>query len=234
MFKRIIKMLKSQTFEIVSPNIYSQYGEDAVIYKLLCALSINLPSYLDIGAHHPISDSNTYLLYRNGSRGVLVEANPELIETIKSVREKDVVLNYGILDSPNTSLPFYIMTQKGWSTFSKEYAERAVKNNLSKIVKIIHVEIKDINEIINKYFNGKTPDFISIDVEQFDMMVLKSLDIKKYRPALICIEVSSKDEIREYMKNNDYVLWGCTYVNDIYLSNEKFQIIAKIHGWNVE
>lgn len=212
-------------------TIYSQFGEDAIILKLLECLSIDKPNYLDIGAHHPISDSNTYLLYRKGARGVLVEANPELIEEIIRARPEDNVINIGIVDNKKSSMPFYILNIKGCSTFSKEYADNAVNNNYAQIIKVINIKTKNINSIMKKYFKKKTPDFLSIDIENYDLVVLKSLDLKKYRPKIICIEVSSKEKTREYMSNNSYILWGCTYANDIYISKECFSILAKKFGW---
>src|ERR1700744_4804297 len=54
---------------------YAQNGEDIVVARMLDLLGIPKPRYLDIGAHHPSINNNTYLLYKAGGRGVLVEPN---------------------------------------------------------------------------------------------------------------------------------------------------------------
>jgi len=54
------------------------------------------------------------------------------------------------------------------------------------------------------------PEFIKIDVEGHDLNVLKSLDLSKYRPKIIVIEMHSiedmsQNEIYQYLVKNDFV-----------------------------
>ena len=42
-------------------------------------------------------------------------------------------------------------------------------------------------------------DFFSLDVEGYELNVLKGLDLKKYRPKYILVEVKSRDEIDAYL-----------------------------------
>ena len=79
---------------------YSQHGEDKFILKAIRdqGLDIAQSIYVDIGANHPTDISNTYLLYRNGFQGVLIEANAQLCELLKCVRKRDVVINVGASD----------------------------------------------------------------------------------------------------------------------------------------
>ena len=87
----------------VAPPLYqgrqsfAQQGEDLILYNLLCHdLQILAPSYLDIGAGDPVLSNNTYALYLTGSRGVLVEPNPEMVRKIRAVRPGDVVAACGV------------------------------------------------------------------------------------------------------------------------------------------
>ena len=48
--------------------------------------------YVEIGGNHPIRNSNTWLLYKAGCRGVFVEANPELAALLSHVRVRDLVM----------------------------------------------------------------------------------------------------------------------------------------------
>src|SRR6185369_13784792 len=72
----------------VNPS-YAQQGEDLVVKNVLAVLGISTPSYLDIGAHHPVKSSNTYLFYRGGGRGVLVEPNPTYVKLLREQRKED-------------------------------------------------------------------------------------------------------------------------------------------------
>jgi hypothetical protein len=69
---------------------YSQCGEDAILRFIFTALKIPNPTYLEIGAYHPIELSNTYLFYCQGSAGLCVEPNPQLIEAFTIIRPRDI------------------------------------------------------------------------------------------------------------------------------------------------
>lgn len=54
--------------------------------------------YFDIGANHYLRGSNSYLSYRRGGRGVLMEADPILCENLRKKRPEDQVLTAAIVD----------------------------------------------------------------------------------------------------------------------------------------
>src|SRR5262249_61061466 len=79
---------------------HAQYGEDRIVLALLRALvcdrggrSFQSICYVEIGGNHPIRNSNTWLLYKAGCRGVLVEPNPELAALLAHVRPRDTVIS---------------------------------------------------------------------------------------------------------------------------------------------
>ena len=67
---------------------FSQFGEDLLLEHLLP----NKGFYIDVGANHPVTHSNTWLFYRNGWRGIVVEPNPDLAALHRKRRPADVVL----------------------------------------------------------------------------------------------------------------------------------------------
>lgn len=150
-------------------------------------LNIKTPSYIDIGAHHPYRISNTALLYENGSRGINIEPNPNLFREIKSVRTQDINLMLGIGMS-DSSMPFYVMNAATLSTFSKQEAESYRDKHGVSIVNIIDVEVKTLKYVINTYCDGVFPDFMSLDTEGLDQMILGSLCECPSLPKVICTE----------------------------------------------
>ena len=66
---------------------FSQSGEDIIIDYILRVSGYPKVrcSYLDIGANHAKELSNTYFFYKQGIRGVLVEANPALIPGTQTI-----------------------------------------------------------------------------------------------------------------------------------------------------
>jgi hypothetical protein len=65
---------------------FAQAGEDLVIAGLMDMIRVAKPTYLDVGAWEPIESNNTYLFYRKGGRGVLVEPNVALTPKLRSGR----------------------------------------------------------------------------------------------------------------------------------------------------
>jgi FkbM family methyltransferase len=208
---------------------YSQCGEDLIIRFIFEMLKKDTISYLDIGAHHPTYINNTALFYKTGSTGVSIEPDPFLFETIQTERSKDVNLNIGIGGGQASSeADFYVLSEKTLNTFSKEEAERCVSYGNKKIEKIVKLPLVPINEIMTTYFNP-APDFISLDVEGYDIVILKSFDFEKFRPTVWCIETLTYTEDKterkiketiDFMISKNYFVYADTYINTIFVDKE--------------
>ena len=190
-------------------------------------LHIPLPTYLDIGAHHPTKLSNTYFFYKKGARGVCVEPDPELHRRIRAKRKKDICLNVGV-GNQNSEADFYIMSASSLNTFSKVEAERYQLGGKYSVVEKIMVPIIDVNELIEEYFDGY-PNFVSLDVEGLDYEILNTFDFQRFRPEVFCIEtltftVDNSErkisEIIDLMKKNNYIVYGDTYINTIFVDSD--------------
>ncbi len=175
---------------------YSQFGEDFIIANLFHLMGINQATYIDIGAHHPFNVSNTALLHARGSRGVNIEANPDLMPAFLEHRPQDINLNVGIGPEPGI-LDFYrIDTWSGRNTFSKEIAEAFTRSHPQFTINdVIKIQIVTLNEVIERYCGGIFPDFMSIDVEGLDFDILSSANFSTTRPKVICVEAISGNDI---------------------------------------
>src|SRR5579871_4279344 len=202
---------------------FSQSGEDRIVGYLFHALQMTKPTYLDIGANHPLSGSNTYFFYHYGSRGVCIEPDPEMFSLIKKMRPKDVALNIGIglYEEEKAKLYIFPYPYSGWNTFSYEEAKQREIESAIKIAKVHEVQLRPINEIIEKYFNPH-PNFLSIDVEGMDLQILQSIDFERFKPEVICTETitfSTKnqeekvfDSIR-FLESKGYFVFADTHIN---------------------
>jgi FkbM family methyltransferase len=99
---RMIKQLKryyvNKLLQYSRPRDYSQYGEGKELASIFARLGITPQGgvdYIDVGANQPAVISNTYGLYREGFRGILVEPNLELYGLLRSVRPYDKVIAVG-------------------------------------------------------------------------------------------------------------------------------------------
>ena len=191
---------------------YSAAGEDRIVVAWLervCGIDIRTARYLDIGANHPIQLSNTFLLYDLGASGVLVEPDPKPFNLLQARRPRDVAINCGAAFDDRRTATLTRMTSSVFNTFSSEHADLVVTSSLGwktspreSIVDKIEVELRPTNDILAEHFSDRI-DFISIDVEGVDHHVLQSIDFRRFRPKLVCIEASS-DAIELTMRTAGY------------------------------
>lgn len=214
---------------------YAQNAEDLISAKVLTIAGVSKPTYLDIGAAHPIKGNNTFYFYRQGSRGVLVEPNPFYVKMYQKYRPEDTALAAGIGTDDVAEADYYLVgnqTDGQWNTFSKDAAMLAEKttNGSVRIQRVVKMPLLNINGVIEKYFGGKAPDFISIDVEGLEIPILKSLDFKKYRPAVICVEtmtfyaINTPVETAQLMHGVGYTIRGMNAANLVFVANERLNI----------
>jgi len=209
-----------------SKRSYAQCGEDLIVdFVLENRFGISRPTYLDIGAHAPVYLSNTYLFYRKGGSGVLVEPDPLLWKQIKKSRARDICLNVGVGISSATAADFHIMDCRTLNTFSRQDAERYQSQDGHRIEQIMSVPLVPVVKIIEENFPA-TPNFISLDVEGLDLDILKSLDFERFRPEVMCVETLTytRDfsgvklcDIVELMEGNGYFVYADTFINSIFV-----------------
>jgi len=208
---------------------FAQQGEDLILYNLLHHdLKIEAPSYLDIGAGDPVLSNNTYALYLTGSRGVLVEPNPVLVEKLKTVRPGDIVLACGV-GLKETSDADYFVIRGRWplNTFSPEdVAEIRRQSPTDPVEKVIKRPLIPINRLIDDLF-GQAPDLLSIDIEGMDLAVLRTMDFRAHRPAAICAETKkpgmSHDStpIARLLRTKGYVACAGSLYNTIFVDRSR-------------
>lgn len=211
---------------------YAQCGEDLITdFVLGACVKTPLISYLDIGAHHPARMSNTYLFYLRGGRGVCVEPDPDLFAEFIRVRPRDTSLNIGIGAAGADQAEFFRMTTPTLNTFSRETAERYASYGNQKIEEVVELPLVPINSILADHFE-RCPNFVSLDVEGYDMEILAAFDFSRFRPEVFCIETLTYTEDRsekkiqpivDLMIANGYFAYADTYINTIFVERESWR-----------
>lgn len=174
---------------------FAQNGEDLIIEKYFPKNFVG--RYLEIGAYHPKRLSNTYRFYKKGWRGVVVEPNPEVKKIFKKYRPEDKFLNFGI-GKENGRMEYYQFLIPALNTFSKKAAQESIKEG-HKLEKISLVKVKKIDKIIDSKIN-----FLSVDTEGFDELILQEWKWKKARPEVICAEVDKSEKIKKILERERY------------------------------
>jgi FkbM family methyltransferase len=202
---------------------FSQSGEDLIVDYIFQRRGVNSPSYIDIGAFHPWQMNNTALFYKRGSRGVSIEPHPFLFEKISRERSLDINLNIGISDR-ETEMDFFVIEPAYLSTFLKSNAEKYVHEHSYKIEKVVKIKVDTLNNILKQYFPNACPDFLSLDAEGIDLVILKSIDFARYKPKVICVETMTysrtgrgqkESEIPRFLESQGYMVYADTHINTI-------------------
>jgi len=174
---------------------YAQHGDDFMILSIFGELGIDKPSYLDIGAHHPINISNTYALYLRGSTGYSVDANPNVEWLFHKYRPLDTFIGKGVSHVVGRRTFYMLDSMSGLNTFSEDSAKTNWPNHmgLRSCVEEKEIECLTLNQIVDTYCDGVFPDFLNIDIEGLDLEVIEQADFSESRPKLIVVEVRKFD-----------------------------------------
>ena len=200
---------------------FSEYGEDIIVDRMFEKLKLKDISYLEIGMPTPIFGSNTYRFYEKGNRGCCIEANPDVITTLKGVRPNDYIIHCGIgtVEEEGKELNYYrFINRDALNTFDENTAKNRAEKLGIEIKDVIYIGMKSLNTIIDKEL-GYIPDYISLDVENYEYKVLKDFDFEKYKIKVFCIE-KSQEEVVELIQSNQYVLIAQTPSNWIFILKE--------------
>ena len=212
--RRIRKFLTRKYFEKILYS-HSQYGEDLIIDNFFKKKQFGV--YMDIGANDPNILSSTKRFYLKGWRGVNVEPDSTVFKQLVKHRSCDQNLNIGI-GLPGEQI-FYKMNPSTLSTFCENIANDAVKNGY-QIISKANVTLKPLSQVISDSFGETQIDFLSLDVEGYEIVVLMTNDWKRFRPTLLLVEINrNKKEIYDYLLEQNYQEIFTNGTNSIFASH---------------
>lgn len=233
MLELLINTYRKYKFSASEKCSFSQCGEDLIIDFIFFQMGIDKPSYLDIGAYHPFRLSNTYFFYLKGAKGVNIEPDPTGIRLFNRYRNRDTNLCAGVGKNKTVeTAEFYVMSSKRLNTLVKEEALRIEASSKYRIQRVETIQLLPVEYLFEKHFNNQAPDFISLDVEGFDLDILETIDFTTRRPKVICVETIEFEEknasfkntaIIEFMKDKNYFVYADTFINSIFVDKTKWQ-----------
>lgn len=187
--------------------------------------------YLDVGCQHPVSNNNTYLLFKKGWSGINIDLDQKSIELFNLVRKNDINLNTAVSSSVTEKKLFFYHDKSAINTLDED-----VSNFQSaKVKEIRNIKTNTLNNILNEN-NIKKIDYLNIDVEGHEIDVLNGFDIKKYSPEIVSIEYLDlkmkrlefknnnlknvvNSEIYKYMDSNGFSLINWNHADLIFINN---------------
>ena len=207
---------------------YAEYGEDLILHNVLKDIGDKI-FWIDAGASDPWEYSVTQYFYLRGGTGINIEPRIEAFKDIEAYRPRDINVNCGVGDKAGT-LKFCLEA----TSASEEVIKRYEKNG--KKLEFREVPIRTLNSILEEYKIDCDIHLLKIDVEGMELSVLKGLDLKKYRPWIMCIETcmdSQTDmmgQIEKLLNRNGYIAVLEDSINKWYLANEHSDLQERFFG----
>lgn len=162
-----------------APPSFSQFGEDRLIWKYFGEKNDGF--FVEVGANDPENRSQTFFLERKGWRGILVEPQASCCEKLRRIRPQAQVFQVAC-GAPD---------QRGKARFqiNENDAFSKLSQNLpaSPEAKYEEVQVVTLDDILTQAQNPGI-DFVSIDVEGFELQVLRGFNLAKHQPKLLLIE----------------------------------------------
>jgi FkbM family methyltransferase len=164
---------------------YAQNYEDVILWRAL--KHINQGCYVDVGAYDPIIHSVTQAFYERGWRGINIEPASLYYERLSAARPYDVNLHVAVAETEG-ELTFYEIPETGLSTLDRETAQQHRAAGWTVTEK--KLPVLTLNQILEKYVDGPI-HFLKIDVEGFEKNVLDGLNLSRWRPWILIVEVTT-------------------------------------------
>ncbi len=181
--------------------LYSQHNEELITRDFFQDRRDGF--FLDVGCFTPVIYSNTYYLEKHlGWSGIALDALPEYEERWKRRRPKSKFFNYLVTDHDDSVEPFYRSELPGISSIRKP-----LKGPAGADLSFDEIQVPTITLTRLLERNGVAKiDFLSMDIEGAEPLVLAGFDIERFRPELACIEAkpANREPILKYFADHGY------------------------------
>ncbi len=193
---------------------FSQFGQDVFLDKIIFDGKKD-GFFIDIGANHPSVLSNTLFFERLGWKGIAFEPQEKLCSLWKE--RKTVCYNIALGDTEG-EIEF-----AEYEGDSEKHTLSGVASRLGKFAsKKYMVKQRRLGDVLQE-LKIKEVDFISIDVEGYEMNVLKGIDFEAVTISCFVIENNKNErgtidlEIREFMQQKGYRFAGRLVIDDVFV-----------------
>lgn len=203
---------------------YAQNREDFIIKAFFPDVRDGF--YIDVGASDPDEDSVTKLFYDAGWHGINIEPLAAKIKLLNKKRTRDTNLAIGLADQKGV-MHFRQYRGHGLSTFSREMMDgyEGSTNTNTAEYEDVEVPVDTLKNVLKSHDIGHI-HFMKVDVEGFELNVLRGNDWKKFRPELLCIEanhISKEADWHSFIKQHDYTKVFHDGLNEYFLAKESMR-----------
>ncbi len=218
---------------------YAQNLEDVLIERFFRGDAPQ--TYIDVGAAHPSYHSVTKHFYNSRWTGINIEPRSHFFEKLSVERPRDHNLNCAISDTAG-QLTFYEVTcpdfpgadTGGLSTLDAERADDYCRQGFE--VQAKQVPIRTLSQILEEKA-WQEIGFLKIDVEGFELQVVRGLDLGRWRPRLVVAEstlpttdIVCDDDVQQHLQSSGYVAAAYDGLNRFYIREEDRERLPRLQA----
>jgi FkbM family methyltransferase len=213
MFKSVLRFFY---WHIYKQTNFSQENEEQVLQSIFSKTKNGF--YVDVGCHHPKRFSNTALLYKQGWKGINIDANSKNLKLFNFFRKRDFNIR-ALVSESEAILDYYYFNDSALNGCLSNSKVDLLLNKNYKVIKTEKILTRRLDDIITESkVNHKRIDLLDIDVEGLDFQVLRSINLDLYDVRVILIETGDQENaIIEYLLKFNYHLHTRVDRNCIFL-----------------
>jgi len=171
---------------------HSRMSLNEIDEKLAPYLNFEGGFFIEAGANDGVSQSNTYFLEKAlGWRGVLVEPVPRLFKKCRRNRRNSAVFNCALVapEDEGTAVSICDMGDRG-------LLSRISAGDISSAGSVTEICGRTLTSVLSES-QVERIDFFSLDVEGYELAVLKGLDLSRFAPCFILVETAQVEKVDE-------------------------------------
>ena len=168
---------------------YAQNREDVILWRALG--HVQAGCYVEVGANHPTDDSVTRAFYDRGWSGITVEPVPYFADLHREQRPRDTLVEAAVTERGEGEISLHVVPGTGLSTIVDAVSDRHAAAGIEHVdlsVPAIRLETLLAQQ-------GWTEDqdihFLLVDVEGAERDVVRSIDLRRWRPWVLVIEATA-------------------------------------------
>ena len=194
--------------EFLGSDRYSRPSLNQIDLKLERYLSYKGGFFIEAGANDGFAQSNTYYFEKlRGWTGILIEPIPALYKKCVKERSNSIVFNCALVPRDYegqsvtmlySNLMSLVRGARKSDAMDFKHAKRGVEIQRDIDTYEITVPARTLTSILDEV-GVQEIDLLSLDVEGYELNVLRGLDMNRYRPKYMLVETNFRDEIEEYL-----------------------------------
>ena len=209
---------------------YSLNHEDVRLWKAL--IGIDAPTYIDVGAAHPIEHSDTRLFHDRGWRGVNIEPGPQF-GALACNRPEDVNLEIAVASENGRARFAVAVDHPNISSLDLSSPENSALPTSRWT--IIEVTTRRLDSILDETAGDRAIGFLKIDVEGTEADVIASNDWTRHRPIVVVVEAVSPGALEPSHDRWEQLLLDAGYlfayddgINRFYAREDHPEVCARL------